>query len=154
MNNGDTQAVLTKLFDAFSRRDGAVMASLYAPGAQFEDPIFKLQGEEIGRMWVALTSRSKDLSISYTVGQAAAGRGVVEWTARYLFGGKRPVVNVILSEFELADGLITKQTDRWDFPRWAAQALGAPGSLFGSFAWFRKKVSRDAATRIGLPPKP
>jgi SnoaL-like domain len=154
MNDADTQAVLTRLFDAFSRRDGEVMASLYAPKATFEDPIFELQGAEIGRMWIALTGRSKDLSISYTVARAAAGHGVVEWTARYLFAGKRPVENVIISDLELEDGLVVKQLDRWDFPRWASQALGAPGSLFGSFEWFRRKVSRDAATRIGLSAKP
>jgi hypothetical protein len=77
----------------------------------------------------------------------------VEWTARYLFGGKNPVVNVIVSEIEMRDGLIARQRDTFDFPRWAAQALGLPGRLFGRFEWFRRKVSAKAAARVGVPAK-
>ena len=86
--------------------------------------------------------------------KAGAGTGVVEWTARYLFGGKRPVVNVIVSEIEMRDGLIVRQKDAFDFPRWAAQALGLPGLLFGRTAWLRRSVSKSAAARLGVPPKP
>jgi hypothetical protein len=63
------------------------------------------------------------------------------------------VVNVISSELELEDGRIVRQRDRFDFPRWAAQALGIPGRLFGRFEWFRRAVSRKAAARVGVPPK-
>jgi hypothetical protein len=84
---------------------------------------------------------------------AGAASGVVEWTARYRFGGKHPVVNVILSEIELSNGLVIRQRDTFDFPRWAAQALGTPGRLFGRFGWFRRAVSRKAAAGLGVPPK-
>jgi hypothetical protein len=105
-------------------------------------------------MWVGLTKNAKDFSISYTVAQAGNDRGVVEWTARYLFGGRRSVTNVILSEITFENGLIVRQTDRFDFPRWASQALGLPGSLFGGFEWFRRSVSKKAADRVGVRPKP
>lgn len=152
MSASQTRAVLTHLYDALARRDGAAMAALYAPDATFEDPVFRLRGRQIGQMWIALTRRAKDLGISYTITQSESGRGAVECTARYLFGGRHPVVNRILSDIEIEEGLIVRQRDRFDFPRWAAQALGLPGRLFGRFSWFRKAVSRRAMRSLGLRP--
>jgi ketosteroid isomerase-like protein len=154
LNPSETRTALTRFYDAFARRDGAAMAALYAPDATFEDPVFRLRGEDIGRMWIALTRRARDFSISYTIAQAATDAGTVEWTARYLFGGSHPVVNVIVSEIAFADRKIVRQVDRFDFPRWAAQALGTPGRLFGRFQWFRRAVSRKAMRGIGIAPPP
>ncbi len=154
MNPSETRAALTHFYDAFARRDGAAMAALYAPQANFEDPVFRLRGPDIGRMWIGLTGRAKGFGISYTISQAESDRGTVEWTARYLFAGRRPVVNVILSEITFEGGKILEQVDRFDFPRWAAQALGLPGSLFGRFAWFRRAVSRRAMRQLGLAAAP
>ena len=154
MTNAETQAALTRFYEAFARRDGDAMAAMYAPDATFEDPVFRLTGSDIGKMWIGLTRGAKDFSVQFTVAKAGPGTGVVEWTARYLFGGKRPVVNVIVSEIEMHDGLIAHQKDTFDFPRWAAQALGLPGRLFGRMAWMRRSVSKSAASRLGVPPKP
>ena len=153
MTNAETQAALARFYEAFARRDGETMAALYAPDATFEDPVFRLAGSEIGRMWIGLLGGAKDFSVQFTVAKAGAGTGVVEWTARYLFGGKRPVVNVIVSEIEMRDGLLVRQKDAFDFPRWAAQALGLPGFLFGRAEWLRRSVSKSAAARLGVPPK-
>ena len=154
LSNQETKATLEKLYSAFSRQDGPTMAALYAPAATFEDPVFRLTGSDIGKMWIGLTRGAKDFSVQFTVAKAGAGTGVVEWTARYLFGGKRPVVNVIVSEIEMRDGLIVRQRDTFDFPRWAAQALGLPGLLFGRMSWMRRSVSKKAAKRLGVPEKP
>jgi ketosteroid isomerase-like protein len=154
MNESETRAALTHLYDAFARRDGEAMAALYAPDATFEDPVFRLRGPDIGRMWIGLTGRAKGFAISYSVTEARADSGAVEWTARYLFAGRRPVVNVIRSEIRFENGRIVRQVDRFDFPRWAAQALGPPGRLFGRFAWFQRAVSRKAARGLGLPAPP
>ncbi len=154
MTNAETQAALTRFYDAFARREGETMAAMYAQDATFEDPVFRLTGADIGKMWIGLARNAKDFSVQYTVAKAGAGNGVVEWTARYLFSGKRPVVNVIVSEIEMKDGLIVRQKDTFDFPRWAAQALGLPGALFGRTAWMRRSVSKKAAGRLGVPPKP
>ena len=154
MTPEETREVLTRFYDALSRRDGDTMASLYAKDAFFEDEVFRLRGEDIGRMWRGLVSRSKTLTVSYTIAKAGAGEGAAELTARYDYPGGGPVVNVILSEFELAAGKIVRQRDRFDFSRWASQALGWKGKLFGRFEWFRRVVSRIAAKRVGVPPKP
>jgi len=71
-------------------------------------------------------------------------------TARYLFAGGRPVTNVILSEIQFEGDLILGHVDSFDFARWAAQALGLPGRLFGRFGWFHASVSRRAARGLGL----
>jgi len=154
MTPEETRAVLVRFYDALSRRDGETMASCYAPDAVFEDEVYALAGADVGKMWRGLMSRAKTLQVSYTIAQAGPGTGTVEWTARYLYPGGGPVVNVILSELELAGGLITRQRDRFDFRRWAAQALGWKGRLLGRFSWFRRTVSRKAAERFGVPPKP
>jgi len=151
VNAGETRAALTAFYDALARRDGEGVAARYAPDATFEDPVFRLRGADIGRMWIGLLRRARDFSVSYTIAQAGSGRGTVEWTARYLFAGRRPVVNVILSEIEFEGDRITRQRDTFDFPRWAAQALGTPGRLFGRYEWFRRAVSRKAARGLGVP---
>lgn len=149
MTAEETRATLVRFYDALGRRDADAMAAAYAPEATFEDPVFRLAGGDIGRIWKGLLGRARDFSVSYTIAQAAPDRGVVEWTARYRFGGKHPVVNVILSELRFENGRIVEQRDRFDFPRWAAQALGAPGRLFGRFEWFRRAVARKAMRGLG-----
>lgn len=151
MTDGETRAALTRFYEAFARGDGEAMAATYAT---FEDPIFLLRGPAIGKMWIGLTRGAKGFSTRFNVAKAASGTGTVEWTARYLFGGKRRVVNAIVSEIEMRDGLIVRQKDTFDFPRWAAQALGLPGLLFGRMQWLRRSVSKSAAARLGVPPKP
>jgi ketosteroid isomerase-like protein len=151
MTPEETRSALVRFYDALCRRDAGGMAAMYAPDATFEDAVFRLRGNEIGQMWRTLLGRARDFSVTYTIAQAGPGRGSVEWTARYLFGGKRPVVNVILSELRFEDGRIVEQRDEFDFPRWAAQALGPPGRLFGRFGWFRRAVARKARRGLGLP---
>lgn len=153
MNAEETRAALVRFYEALSRRDGETMASCYAPDAVFEDEVYLLHGADVGKMWRGLMSRAKTLRVSYTIARAGAGTGTVELTARYDWPGGGPVVNVILSELELAEGKIVRQRDRFDFPRWAAQALGWKGRLFGHFQWFRRKVSIEAAKRVGVQPK-
>ena len=150
----ETRAALARFYDAFARQDGKAMAAMYAADATFEDPVFRLKGEEIGRMWIGLLGRARDFSIAYTIGQAGRGRGAVEWTARYLFGGRRRVTNVVVSEIEFNGQKIARQVDQFDFPRWASQALGTPGKLFGGYEWFRRAVSRKVARAVGVPPRP
>ena len=44
---------------------------MYAPDARFEDAVFRLRGEEIGRMWRSLLGRAREFSVTYTIAQAA-----------------------------------------------------------------------------------
>jgi hypothetical protein len=153
MTSDETRAALERFYGALARGDAETMAAMYAEDATFEDEVFRLRGADVGKMWIGLLRRARTFSVSYTIAQAGNGRGTVEWTARYLFGGKRPVVNVILSELELEKGKIRRQVDRFDFPRWAGQALGSWARPLARFSWFRRSVSRKVARRLGVPPR-
>ncbi len=78
MNAEETRAALERFYEALSRRDGRAMAAMYGEESSFEDPIFRLRGPEIGRMWIGLLDRAKDFSVSYTIAQAGGGRGAIE----------------------------------------------------------------------------
>lgn len=135
---------LQALYEAFAARDGDAMAACYAPEATFEDPVFRLSGGDVGDMWRMLTEAGGDLRIAYRIVDDAH----VEWAADYRFQG-RPVHNEIRSAFTFApDGRIATQVDRFDFPRWAGQALGVPGKLFGRFGFIRSATRARAAQRL------
>jgi hypothetical protein len=142
MTSGETRDLLVRFYEALSHHDGDTMAPLYAEHARFQDPVFNLAGAEIGRMWKGLMSRAKGFSAIYTITRAEGMNGAAKCTARYFFRGKAQVVNVILAEFRCENGRIVEHRDTFDFPRWAAQAMGLPGKLFGPFEWFRRIVSR------------
>jgi hypothetical protein len=134
---------LRSLYDAFAAHDGEAMAACYAPGAKFEDPVFTLPDGDVGDMWRMLNERGT-AKVEYRVVDDAH----VEWTADYVFEG-HPVHNEVTSEFEFGpDGLITKQVDTFDFPRWAGQALGLMGKLLGRFGFFHNKVRKMTAARL------
>jgi hypothetical protein len=134
---------LRTLYEAFTAHDGEAMAACYAPGASFEDPVFTLPDGEVGDMWRMLNERGT-ANIQYRIVDDAH----VDWTADYVFEG-RPVHNEISSAFEFGpDGLITKQVDTFDFPKWAGQALGLPGKLLGRFGFFHNAVRKKTAGRL------
>ena len=135
---------LRTFYEAFAARDGDTMAAQYAPDATFEDPVFRLSGGDVGDMWRMLTERGKDLRIEYRI----VDESHAEWAADYTFDGN-PVHNEIRSSFELApDGRISRQVDRFDFPRWAAQALGWKGRVFGRFGFLRSAVRKQSARTL------
>jgi hypothetical protein len=70
MTNAETQAALTRFYEAFARRDGGTMAALYAP---FEDPVFRLTGKDIGKMWAGLMRGAKDFSVQFKGAVARLG---------------------------------------------------------------------------------
>lgn len=135
---------LRTLFDAFAARDGDAMAACYAPDATFEDPVFRLSGGDVGDMWRMLTESGRDLRVTYRIVDDAH----VEWAADYSFQG-RPVHNEIRSSFTFApDGRIASQVDTFSFPRWAGQALGWKGKLFGRFGFLHSAARTRGAQRL------
>jgi hypothetical protein len=60
--------------------------------------------------------------------------------AEYTFSGTgRQVTNRVIASFEFQNGQIVKHKDLFSFWRWAAQALGPLGILFG---WTRAVSGR------------
>ena len=145
--------LIQRFYAAFEALDGQAMQSCYAPDARFADPVFELEGaQDIGAMWCMLCdaarTRGRDAWALEARGiEADDRRGRAHWEPHYLFGPRgRPVHNVIDAEFTFRDGLIATHVDRFDFARWARQALGPAGWLLGGSAWLRRRV-RDQAAR-------
>jgi len=147
-----SRATIERFYAAFERLDADTMAACYAPDAAFDDEAFSLRGRaQIGGMWAMLCDAVK-----------AKGRDVwkletrditersAHWEATYRFSATgRRVHNSIDAEFEFdGAGLITRHRDRFDFWRWARQALGAPGLLLGWTPFLRAKVRAQAAKNL------
>jgi len=146
----DAAELLTHFYRAFQARDGEAMAACYHPEARFSDPVFHdLSASEAGAMWVMLCSRGKDLRIEFRIDSANENSGQVHWEAWYTFSATgHQVHNIIDASFELKDGKIYRHTDHFDFPRWAAQALGFKGWLLGRFFFLQRAVQGNAAKSL------
>ncbi|MGH8444920.1 MAG: nuclear transport factor 2 family protein, partial [Solimonas sp.] len=141
---------IADFYSAFQRRDAAAMGACYHDAARFSDPVFTdLDAAGARAMWAMLLAGGKDLRIEFGQVQADDTSGSAHWDAWYTFSATgRPVLNRIDASFEFRDGLIVRHQDRFDFHRWAAQALGLPGRLLGGTGFLRRKVQGQAAARL------
>ena len=159
MSNAD---LIRTFYGAFARRDGAAMGRCYDPAAQFEDPVFTLSGWQVPAMWRMLCERASDLRIELGQVRADDVRGSARWEAWYTFSATgRPVHNVIEASFTFGPGRIVTHRDRFNLYRWAGQALGWPGILFGWTPVLHRAIRRRSAAalrayaqRNGLGPTP
>ena len=141
--------LIESLYTALQQRDGAAMGACYAPTVRFRDPVFALEGWRVRAMWRMLCERGKDLRIEFRVLSADDASGSAHWEAWYTFGATgRPVHNVITADFTFAAGRIVIHEDRFDFHRWAGQALGLPGRLLGWVPPFQQAVRRRSAATL------
>ncbi len=143
--------IINRFYTAFANADWQTMAECYHEDAVFSDPVFPLiKGKEIAAMWQMLIERSKgniDVAFSNVLEDELTGRA--DWVAEYFFSAsERRVINRIHAEFEFCDGKIIRHTDSFNLHKWASQALGIKGKLFGGFVFFRKKLQKTA--RQGL----
>jgi ketosteroid isomerase-like protein len=138
--------VIERFYTALSARDGVAMAACYAADATFEDPAFgQLDAQDAGAMWRMLAARASDLTVDVSEIEADDSKGSARWIAHYTFTQTgRPVVNDIRASFRFADGLIAEHRDRFDWWRWARQALGPPGVLLGWNPLFHNAVRNKA----------
>ena len=148
-----SRATIERLYAAFERLDAETMAACYAPDAAFDDEAFSLRGRtQIGAMWAMLCAavQAKGRDVWKLEVRDITERSA-HWEATYRFSATGRIVhNVIEAEFEFdpTTGLITRQRDRFDFWRWARQALGAPGLLLGWTPMLRAKVRAQAAKNL------
>lgn len=147
-----SRATVEKLYAAFAKLDGETMAACYAPDAVFDDEAFSLRGrEQVGGMWTmlcdAVKAKGRDV---WKIETRDITERSAHWEATYRFSATgRLVHNVIDAEFEFdGTGLIKRHRDRFDFWRWARQALGTPGLLLGWSPFLRAKVRTQAAKNL------
>lgn len=145
----DYIALIENFYTGFRAGEASVMAASYHPDAIFEDPVFKLRGDEIGDMWRMFCTGDNGVEIEYS-GVAVVGEdATAHWEAQYVFGPKRrPVHNRIDATFKFTEGLIIHHRDDFDLAAWSRQALGLPGKLFGSTAWLQTRVRDQAAHQL------
>ena len=155
MTAANNTALIERFYTAFAALDGEGAKACYATDAQFEDPVFTLQGRErIGGMWRMLcdTTRAKGRDawkLEFSDISADATTGRAHWEAHYRFSATgRLVHNIIDAEFTFKDGLIATHHDAFDFWRWSRQALGTPGVLLGWTPIVRNKVRTQAAANL------
>lgn len=147
-----SRQTVERLYAAFSKLDADTMAACYAPDAVFDDEAFSLRGRaQVGGMWAMLCDavKSKGRDVWKIEARDITGMSA-HWEATYRFSATGRIVhNVIDAEFDFdAAGLITRHRDRFDFWRWARQALGVPGLLLGWSPWLRGKVRAQAAKNL------
>jgi SnoaL-like domain len=147
-----SRATIERLYAAFTRLDAPAMAACYAENARFDDEAFSLTGRrEIGGMWAmlcdAVQAKGRDV---WRLEVSAITERSAHWEPTYRFSATgRMVHNIIDAEFEFdAAGLITRHRDRFDFWRWARQALGPAGLLLGWTPLLRSKVRTQAAANL------
>ena len=132
--------IIAKFYQAFNELDAETMCSCYHEDIVFEDPAFGiLKGGKAKAMWRMLceSQKGKDFRIE----ASNITKDSAHWEAHYNFSktGKK-VHNKIDAIFELKNGLIIKHTDSFNLHRWAKQAMGFKGFLFGGTSFFKKKL--------------
>ena len=141
--------LIENFYAAFARRDASAMTACYAPDARFRDPVFQLEGREIGAMWAMLCERGKDLRIVWRDVRADEATGGAHWEADYTFSATgRPVHNVIDAAFTFRAGRIATHVDTFDLWHWTRMALGVKGAVLGWTPFVRNAVRGQA--RRGL----
>ena len=143
------------LYAAFAQLDAPAMAACYAEDATFRDEVFELRGrKEVAGMWAMLADNVRangreQWRLRWSDVAAGGGEGRAHWEAWYRFSTGRDVHNRIDARFRFDEaGRIVEHVDRFDFWRWARQALGAPGVLLGWTPMLRAKVRRRAASNL------
>lgn len=141
--------LIDTFYGAFRRRDPHAMAACYGPGIRFQDPVFTLEGPRVAAMWRMLCERGKDLRVEWSDVRTDDRSGSAAWEAWYTFSAtRRPVHNRIRAEFVFDGGRIVQHTDQFDLYRWARQALGLPGVLFGWSPPMQNVIRRNAAKAL------
>lgn len=136
--------IIEKFYTAFNNCDGETMVSYYHDDIIFEDPAFGiLKGKRAKSMWLMLcaSQKGKGFKVEFSNIKADEKTGSAHWEAFYTFSKTgRKVHNKIDATFEFKDGLIIKHTDNFNLHKWAKQAMGTKGLLFGGMAFFKTKL--------------
>lgn len=143
--------VIQKFYTAFQQLDYQTMNSCYSDDIVFNDPAFGLlRGEEAKSMWEMLCKNARDFSLTFSNIQLLDDEyATCNWVATYTFSktGRR-VVNNIKAFMRLKDGKIIEHSDGFKLSKWAAQALGIPGILFGWTGFMKSKIQKNARKNL------
>jgi ketosteroid isomerase-like protein len=138
--------LIRTFYTCFGNRDARGMGACYHPSVTFSDEVFlDLDAPRAKAMWQMLCERGKDLRVEFRDIDADDSAGRAHWEAWYTFSATgRPVHNVIDARFEFRDGKIVRHRDSFNFWKWASQALGPTGRLFGWSGLVKNRVRVQA----------
>ena len=143
--------IIRNFYSAFQKLDYQGMNNCYSDDIVFNDPVFgMLEGDEAKAMWEMLCKNAKDFSLSFSnIQELDEEYATCNWVATYTFSktGKK-VVNNIKAFMRLKDGKIIEHSDGFRISKWAAQALGLPGILFGWTGFMKKKIQNNARKNL------
>jgi ketosteroid isomerase-like protein len=118
----------------------------YAPDALLDSPIIgRVEGQEIGRLWQAVITRTKTYALDFTIGNVDGCRAFVAWSTDHVFfdTGRRIRMEGS-SALVFERGWIRFHHDMFNRHTWSAQALGFSGRILsylpGSRAFFRDEL--------------
>jgi ketosteroid isomerase-like protein len=141
------KTTIENFYNAFTNLDAEGMIACYHDDIIFEDPAFGiLQGEHAKAMWQMLcaSQKGKDFKVISSNIRSDGDTGSAHWEAFYTFSKTgRKVHNKIDAKFEFKDGLILKHTDDFNIHKWALQAMGLKGLLFGGMHFFKIKLQKQ-----------
>ena len=142
----ENEQLIHQFYTCFQNKDFLGMQECYAENATFTDPVFQnLNAVQVRKMWEMLISRGKDLTLEFSNVKATEKEGSADWRATYTFSASgRKVVNQIHANFVFEKGKIVQHRDHFNFFKWARQALGFPGLLFGWSKFLLESVRQKA----------
>jgi ketosteroid isomerase-like protein len=144
------EKLLNTFYNAFQQRDYKTMQSCYSDNTVFSDPVFpNLNATEVKGMWQMFCVKSKDMQITFSDVVANDSKGSANWQAQYTFGATgNKVTNNISAQFVFENGKIIQHSDSFNFYKWARQALGFTGLLFGWTPMVKNKMRAMAARSL------
>ncbi len=147
----DRREIIQKFYAAFQQLDYSSMNSCYTDDIVFSDPVFGLlRGDEVRSMWQMICKGAPDFSLK--VSEAVwydEEYASVQWTASYRYPptGRR-VVNRVKAFMRIRDGKISEHSDAFKISRWASQALGWKGMVFGWMGWMQRRIQKKARAAL------
>ncbi len=145
------EKIIENFFISFQKLDAKAMNNCYSSDIVFFDPMFKLlKGNEVSSMWEMLCSNAKNFSLTFdSIKNLDDGYYTCNWCATYIFSATgRTVKNNIKANMKIENGFIIEHSDAWSINKWAAQAYGLTGKLFGWTSFFRNKLRNGARKNL------
>ena len=138
---------IQRFYSALQQRDHKSMNACYTEEIVFSDPAFGLlYGDEARNMWEMLCTNAKDLSLRFSdIEEIDEEYATCKWVASYTFSktGRR-VENHINAFMRFKNGKVIEHSDAFKLSKWAAQALGWKGVIFGWSGFLQKRIQKNA----------
>lgn len=145
------EELINRFYTAFQKLDYQAMNACYSDDIIFNDPVFGLLRKDEARyMWEMLCKNAKDFTLTFSnIESLDEEYSTCKWTATYTFSQTgRKVVNNVKAFMRFKEGKIIEHSDAFKISKWAAQALGWKGRLFGWMSWMKRKIQKNARNRL------